>query len=99
MKRKYFHLLNFPIYIVGIFLCSQLTNAQLLELDFTSEKREESSFRIHLIRFGTVGASSLKHLDLTAEVLKFRYDTKMVFIGVLLSLELKLFGVETRLMH
>jgi hypothetical protein len=38
MQKKYFHFLNFPIYIVGIFLCSQLTNAQLLELDFTSEK-------------------------------------------------------------
>ncbi|MDC0515472.1 hypothetical protein OAN99_06630 [Flavobacteriaceae bacterium] len=99
MQKKYFHFLNFPIYIVGIFLCSQLTNAQLLELDFTSEKREESSFRIHFIRFGIVGASSLKHLDLTAEVLKFRYDTKNGLYWVLLSLELKLFGVETRLMH
>ena len=76
MQKKCFHPLKLTIYIVGIFLSCQLTNAQLLELDFTSEKREESSFRIHFIRFGIVGASSLKHFDLTAEVLKFRYDTK-----------------------
>jgi hypothetical protein len=76
MQKKCFHPLKLTIYIVGIFLSCQLTNAQLLELDFTSEKREESSFRIHLIRYGIVGASNLKHLDLTAEVLKFKYDTR-----------------------
>jgi hypothetical protein len=54
----------------------QQASSQLLELDFTSEKKEESSFKIHLIRYGIIGVSSLQHLDLTAEVLKMRYDAK-----------------------
>mgnify|MGYP000244343989 CR=1 FL=1 len=57
----------------GMVLCFQFTSAQLMELDFTSEKREESSFRIHLLRSGIIGVSSLKHFDITAELLKFRY--------------------------
>jgi len=60
----------------GMVLCFQFTSAQLMELDFTSEKREESSFRIHFLRSGIIGVSSLKHFDITAELLKFRYDTQ-----------------------
>ena len=77
-------------WFLGIFLWSQITTAQLLEIDFTSEKREESSFRIHLIRTGIIGASSLKHLDLTAEILKIRYDSKVGFYS-----GLTVFGTQT----
>ena len=64
------------LFIVGFLLLSMHLPAQLLELDYTTGKREEESFRIQLIRTGIVGISSLKHLDLTLEVLKLRYDSK-----------------------
>lgn len=68
LKYSFLFILN----LIGF----QRASSQLLELDFTSETKEESSFKIHLIRYGIVGVSSLQHLDLTAEVLKMRYDTK-----------------------
>ena len=49
---------------------------QMLELDYSKQKREESSFKVHLIRTGIVGISSLKHLDFTVEALKLRFDAK-----------------------
>ena len=49
---------------------------QLLELDYSKQKQEESSFKVHLIRTGIVGMSSLKHLDFTIEALKLRFDAK-----------------------
>ncbi len=70
------------IWLISLILYCQFTSAQLLEPDFTSEKREENSFRVHLIRTGIIGISSLQHFDLTAELLKFRYDTKNgVYLG------------------
>ena len=68
------------LFIVGFLLLSMHLPAQLLELDYTTGKREEESFRIQLIRTGIVGISSLKHLDLTLEVLKLRYDSKKEII-------------------
>ena len=47
--------------------------SQRLDTDFNAEKREESSFKIRLLRHGIIGVSSLQHLDLSAEVLQFRY--------------------------
>tara|TARA_Y200000002_G_scaffold225692_1_gene186306 strand:- start:1445 stop:2218 length:774 start_codon:yes stop_codon:yes gene_type:complete len=49
---------------------------QMLELDYSKQKREENSFKVHLIRTGIVGMSSLKHLDFTIEALKLRFDAK-----------------------
>jgi hypothetical protein len=76
--------------LLGMLLWSPVSRAQLLEMDFTSEKREESSFRVHLIRYGIVGLSSLKHIDLTSELLKIRYDSKKgMYWG------LSVFGTQT----
>ena len=61
---------------VGFLLFNMSSKAQLMEIDYTKEPREESSVRLQLIRTGIVGISSLKHLDLTVEVLKIRYDAK-----------------------
>ena len=47
-----------------------LSYGQLLEIDYTQGKREESSFRVQLVRTGIVGVSSLQHLDLTLEAIK-----------------------------
>ena len=69
-------LFKYSLLLMVNLLCIQQASSQLLELDFTSEKKEESSFKIHLIRYGIIGVSSLQHLDLTAEVLKMRYDAK-----------------------
>tara|TARA_B100001027_G_C16235713_1_gene316916 strand:+ start:33 stop:806 length:774 start_codon:yes stop_codon:yes gene_type:complete len=49
---------------------------QMLELDYSKQKREESSFKVHLIRTGIIGMSGLKHLDFTIEALKLRFDAK-----------------------
>lgn len=65
--------LNFLFFLLGVFYTSKGLYSQLLNTDFIAEKREESSFRIHLLRHGIIGASSLQHLDLSAEVLQFRY--------------------------
>jgi hypothetical protein len=67
------------LWILGSILFCQFTNAQLLELDFTYERREESNFKIHLVRYGIIGVSSLQHLDLSAEVIKMKYDAKNGF--------------------
>ena len=76
MSKSNFSFLKSNILLLVVLLSSHLTSAQLLELDYTSEKKKESSFKIHLIRYGIIGVSSLQHLDLTTEVLKMRYDSK-----------------------
>jgi hypothetical protein len=53
---------------------SIMSFAQLLELDFSEKRREESAFRLHVLRYGIVGISSLKHLDLSAELVKVRFE-------------------------
>ena len=53
-----------------------ITSAQLLEIDYSLEKKEESSFRVHVIRYGIVGVSNLQHIDLSVEALKLRFDSK-----------------------
>ena len=75
-QKNSFSLFKFRVSFLGMVLFSQLATAQLMEMDFTTQKREENNFRFHLLRFGMVGLSSLQHVDVTAEVLKFRYDTK-----------------------
>ena len=90
MFKMSFSFFKYCFWLVGIFLYGQFANSQLLELDYTSEKREESSFRIHLIRYGIVGVSSLQHLDFTVEVLKMRYDAKNgLYLGF------SVFGTQT----
>jgi len=69
-------LIKYSFLLMVNLLCIKKASSQLLELDFTSEKKEERSFKIHLIRYGIVGLSSLQHFDLTAELLKMRYDAK-----------------------
>lgn len=78
------------LWLLGILLCSQFANGQLIELDYTYEKREESSFRIHLIRYGMIGISSLQHLDFSAEIIKMRYNAKNGF-----SLGFSVFSTQT----
>lgn len=63
-------------WLVGFLLLCSLSSAQLLELDYSKGKREESSLRIHFIRQGIIGISSLQHFNLSAEVFKLRYDGK-----------------------
>ena len=46
-------------YLIGLLLFSTLSYGQLLEIDYTQGKREESSFRVQLVRTGIVGVSSL----------------------------------------
>ena len=67
---------KYIIYIGLLFLFSKLGSAQLLEIDYSVENREENSFDIQLIRTGILGASSLKNLDFTIEALKLRFDSK-----------------------
>ena len=67
---------NQPIWLVLFLLLSNITLGQLLEIDYSKTKREESRFRVHFIRQGIIGVSSLQHLDLSAEVFKIRYDSK-----------------------
>ena len=43
------------LFLVGFLLLNMHLPAQLLEVDYTSGKREEESFRIQLIRTGIVG--------------------------------------------
>lgn len=60
--------------IILVFFCFSIEGySQRLNIDFNAEKREESSFKIRLLRHGIIGVSSLQHLDLSAEVLQFRY--------------------------
>jgi len=64
--------------------------SQLLEIDYAQGKKEESSFKVHVLRYGIIGGSSLQHLDITSEVLKFKYDAKK---GIHLSFSI--FGTRT----
>lgn len=88
IKKK--RILKTRLFVVGFLLLGTSLPAQLLEIDYNSGKREEESFRIQLIRTGIIGISSLKHLDLTLEVLKLRYDTKR---GT--HFEFTVFGTQT----
>ena len=75
-KKKKNKFKNFGILFVGFLLLTNLTSAQLLEIDYSKDKREENSVRVHFIRQGIIGVSSLQHLDLSAEIFKVRYDGK-----------------------
>ena len=63
-------------FFVGFMLFSSLCFGQLLEVDYNGGTREESRLRVQFLRSGTLGVSSLKHLDLTVEGAKFRYDSR-----------------------
>tara|TARA_B100000886_G_C20420366_1_gene491288 strand:+ start:1861 stop:2634 length:774 start_codon:yes stop_codon:yes gene_type:complete len=90
MSKFNFSFFKSNILLLGVLLSCHYASAQLLELDYTSEKKEESSFKIYLIRYGIIGVSSLQHLDLTTEVLKMRYDSKNgLYIGF------TVFGTQT----
>ena len=90
MSKSNFSFFKSNIFLLGVLLSCHFASAQLLELDYTSEKKEESSFKIYLIRYGIIGVSNLKHLDLTTEVLKMRYDSKNgLYIGF------TVFGTQT----
>ena len=76
MKLNAKSTLKYSIFLVVFLLQGTFCHAQLLELDYTKDKREESSFRAQLIRTGIIGVSSLKHIDVTVEGLKLRFDSK-----------------------
>ena len=67
MKLNAKSALKYSIFLVVFLLQGAFCHAQLLELDYTKDKREESSFRAQLIRTGIIGFSSLKHIDVTVE--------------------------------
>lgn len=83
-----FTLLRFRL--VGFFLLSSFSSAQMLDIDYAQGKREESSFRVHFFRYGVIGISSLQHLNVTSEVAKFRFDAKKG-----LHLSFSVFGTST----
>ena len=64
------------IFIIIFLLFGTFIQAQLLEIDYTKDKREENNFKAQFIRSGIIGASSLKNLDLTVEALKLSYNNK-----------------------
>ena len=64
------------IWLISFLMLCGFCSSQLLEIDYDLGKKEESSFRVHILRYGIIGVSSLQHLDLTSEVLKFKYDAK-----------------------
>ena len=68
-KKIYFWFFSFS-------LLTWITSAQLLEIDYSLEKKEESSFRVHVIRYGIIGVSNLQHIDFSVEALKLRFDSK-----------------------
>ena len=76
MKLNAKSALKYSIFLVVFLLKGAFCHAQLLELDYTKDKREESSFRAQLIRTGIIGVSNLKHIDVTLEGLKLRFDSK-----------------------
>jgi hypothetical protein len=61
--------------IIFLLFCT-FVQAQLLEIDYTKDKREENTFKVQFIRTGIIGASSLKNLDLTVEALKLTLNNK-----------------------
>ena len=64
------------IFIIIFLLFGTFVQAQLLEIDYTKDKREENNFKAQFIRTGIIGASSLKNLDLTLEALKLSFNNK-----------------------
>ena len=64
------------IFITTFLLFGPFIQAQLLEIDYTKDKREENTFKAQFIRTGIIGASSLKNLDLTVEALKLTLNNK-----------------------
>ena len=76
MDFKVISPLKYSLFLLVFLLHGTYCHAQLLELDYTKDKREESSFRVQLIQTGIIGASSLKHIDVTVEGLKLRFDSK-----------------------
>ena len=81
---------HFRFWFVGIFLLSRFCSAQMMDIDYAQGKREENSFRVHFLRYGVIGISSLQHLNLTSEVTKFRFDAKKG-----LHLSFSVFGTST----
>ena len=59
--------------LIALLIFPFVLSAQLLEMDFSEKAPTEQSVRVHFIRYGIIGVSSLKHFDLTAEILKIRY--------------------------
>jgi len=88
-SRGYLHPKQRSLF-VGFMLFSSLCLGQLLDVDYSSGTREESQLRVQFLRSGILGVSSLKHLDLTVEGAKIRYDNRK---GNQLSLTL--YGTQT----
>ena len=76
IQKKKFKLKNNLNWLVSFLLLCSLSSAQLVELDYSKDKRKESSLRVHFVRQGIIGISSLQHLDLSAEIFKVRFDGK-----------------------
>ncbi len=90
MVKKPIHLIYFQLVIICFLIDSSFGYGQLLDLDYAKQKREESSFKAYFIRSGIISVSSLKHIDVTAELSKLKYITKS---GI--NLDLTIYGTET----
>ena len=89
MVKKPIQLIYFQLIIICFLIDPSLGYGQLLDLDYET-KREESSFKAYFIRSGIISVSSLKHIDVTAELSKLKYITKS---GI--NLDLTIYGTET----
>ena len=90
MVKKPIQLIFFNLIFLNFLIQPCLGYSQLMDLDYTKQKREESSFKAYFIRNGIIGLSSLNHLDLTAELSKLKYISKS---GI--NFNLTLYGTET----
>ena len=90
MVKNPIQLIYFQLIIICFLIDPSFGYSQLLDLDYTKQKREESSFKAYFIRNGIISLSSLKHLDVTAELSKLKYFTKN---GV--NFDFTIYGTET----
>ena len=90
MVKEPIQLIYFQLIIICFLIYPSLGYGQLLDLDYAKQKREESSFKAYFIRSGIISVSSLKHIDVTAELSKLKYITKS---GI--NLDLTIYGTET----
>ena len=90
MIKKPIQLICFQLIIICFLIQPSLGYGQLLDIDYTKQKREESSFKAYFVRNGIFTISSLKHIDFTAELSKLKYISKS---GI--NLDLTIYGTET----
>ena len=90
MVKKPIQLIYFQLIIICFLIYPSLGYCQLIDLDNAKQKREERRFNAYFIRNGIISVSSLKHLDVTAELSKLKYFTKN---GI--NFDFTIYGTET----